>query len=118
MVYFGHFLLGVMLPSDFYVFVLPMGVMVGTLVPLVFHYARSEERQKKKVAKLIRTYMRKRREQEKIFAQELERLQVLLRQKSIDKDTYVRLRKLLEMSRAHSYAESRDLMHKRAGINV
>ena len=48
--------------------------------------------------------MKERVKQEKKFAEELEKLDVLLRDKSIDKNTHARLRKILEIS----FAKQRD----------
>jgi rubrerythrin len=91
-------------PAYFYNFVLPLGVLVGVLAILVLHYARGEERHKKQFQKLLRKHVEDRVKQEKKFTEEVGKLDVLLRDKSIDKNTYARLRKILEIS----FAKQRD----------
>ena len=98
MVYISMFLMVNMEPTDFYSFVLPLGVLLVILVSLVLYLARKEESLEKRWNRLTRAYMSDRLEQEKIFAEELEKLQILLQEKSVDQDTYVRLKKLLERS--------------------
>lgn len=83
-------------PADFQFTVLPLGILVFLLVAGVFYFAQREERQKKKLARVVGSYVRYRRRQEKMFAEELEHLETLFRKELIDKETYVRLRELLE----------------------
>lgn len=85
-------------PTDFYSFVLPLGVLIVILVSLALSIARKEESLEKSWNRLTRAYMKDRFEQEKSYAEELEKLQTLLQEKSIDQDTYVRLKKILERS--------------------
>ena len=85
-------------PTDFYSFVLPLGVLLVILVSLVLYLARKGESLEKRWNRLTRAYISDRLKQEKIFAEELEKLQILLQEKSVDQDTYVRLKKLLERS--------------------
>ena len=94
-------------PLDFQFFVLPLAVLIGILTLMVVYYARREERQEKKLKKLMRRYVRNRVTQEEIFAKELEKLQLLLRNKSIDKSTYSRLKETLEISFAQKREEVR-----------
>ena len=98
MVYISMFLMVNMEPTDFYSFVLPLGVLLVILVSLVLYLARKEESLEKRWNRLTRAYISDRLKQEKIFAEELEKLQILLQEKSVDQDTYVRLKKLLERS--------------------
>ena len=55
----------------------------------------------------MRRYVRNRLTQEEIFAKEQEKLEVLLRNKSIDKSTYGRLKETLEISFAQKRGEAR-----------
>jgi uncharacterized membrane protein (DUF106 family) len=96
MVYIRLFLMIDMQATDFYSFVLPLGVLIAIVVSLLLYFARKQESLEKRWDRLTRAYMRYRLEQEKAFAEELEKLQILLQEKSIDQDTYVRLKKLLE----------------------
>ena len=98
MVYISMFLMVNMEPTDFYSFVLPLGVLLVILVSLVLYLARKGESLEKRWNRLTRAYISDRLKQEKIFAEELEKLQILLQEKSVDQDTYVRLKKLLERS--------------------
>jgi len=85
-------------PAHFYSFVLPLGVLIAILVVLVLYIARKEETLEKGWKKLMRAHMRNRLKEEKIFAEELEKLQTLLDDKTIDQDTHARLRKILELA--------------------
>lgn len=93
--------------SYFYNFVLPLGILVGILAVLVLHYARREERHKNQFQKLVRKHMKERVKQEEKFAEEVEKLDALLHDKSIDKNTYARLKKILEISFAKRREEVR-----------
>jgi uncharacterized membrane protein (DUF106 family) len=96
MVYIRMFLMIDMQATDFYSFVLPLGVLIAIVVSLLLYFARKQESLEKRWDRLTRAYMKYRLEQEKTFAEELEKLQILLQEKSIDQDTYVRLKKLHE----------------------
>ena len=93
-------------PTDFYYFVLPLAGLIGILVLMVLYHARKEERHKKKLTKLLRVYMRDRMKQRKIFAKQLEILDTQLRDKTIDKNTYTRLKKVLEINFAKRTEEA------------
>jgi hypothetical protein len=94
-------------PLDFQVFVLPLALLIGILVLMVFYYARKEERQERKLKKLMRRYVTNRLTQKEVFAKELGKLQVLLQNKSIDEYTYNRLKETLEISFAQKREEAR-----------
>jgi len=94
-------------PSYFYSFVLPLGVLIGILACMVFLIARKEEKFEKAFQKLMNKYMENIREQEKIFAEEMEKLDVLLRDNSIDRNTYERLKKILEINLEKRFEEVR-----------
>jgi len=96
-------------PTNFYFFVLPLGVLIVILVSLVLYLAEKEEslydKELKKLRIMLRSgtidkitfeRMRNRLKQEITFAEELERLYTLLHDKKIDQDTYVQLRELVE----------------------
>jgi hypothetical protein len=83
-------------PTEFYYIVLPLAGLIGLLVPLVGYHATKEERNEKKLAKLARAYLRDRLKQKEAFNKQLEILDAQLRNKKIDKNTYVRLKKVLE----------------------
>ena len=98
-------------PTDFYFFVLPLGILIVALVSLALYLARKEEslydRESKRLRIMLRSgtinkktfeRMRIRIKEEIIFAEELESLYTLLHDKMINQDTYVKLRELLEKS--------------------
>lgn len=94
-------------PTDFYYFVLPLAGLIALLVLVVLYHARKEERHKKKLAKLARAYMKDRLKQREIFAKQLEILDAQLRNKTIDKNTHARLKKVLEINSAKRSEEAR-----------
>jgi hypothetical protein len=94
-------------PTDFYYFVLPLAGLIALLVLMVLHHARREERYKKKLAKLAREYMEDRMKQRDAFAKQLEILEAQLHNKTIDKNTYARLKKVLEINFAKRSEEAR-----------
>ena len=75
--------------SYFYLFVLPLGILVFALAPLVFYYAKREEFAHKKLKKLAC-------KQEETFTKQLEKLSELRKNKSMDRITYERLKRILE----------------------
>lgn len=79
---------------DFYFIVLPLGIIVCTLAPLVFFYARREELAQWK----LKRHARKRLQQKETYAKEIENLGILLRSGSIDETTYERLMQILHTS--------------------
>ena len=94
-------------PTDFYYFVLPLAGLIALLVLMVLFHARKEERHRKKLAKLARAYMKDRLKQREIFAKQLEILDAQLRNKTIDKKSYARLKKVLEINFAERSEEAR-----------
>jgi len=100
-------------PTEFYFFVLPLGALIGILASLVLHVARKEEKQEKKLKKLMRKYVRNRQKQEKTFTEEQEKLQALLRDKSIDQNTYARLKDILEINFAQQREKARAQLETR-----
>lgn len=83
---------------DFYFIVLPLGIFVCALAPLVFFYARREELAQWKLKRLKHAHARKRLKQKEIYTKEVENLRILLRNGSIDETTYERLKEVLRAS--------------------
>jgi len=90
--------------SHFYFLVLPLGILVFVLAPLVFYYSRKEERAQRKLKKLKSTFARNRLKQKEVFTRQLKKLDELSQSKSIDEITYERLKKVLE----NDYAQKRE----------
>lgn len=94
-------------PSDFYFIVMPLACLLFALIPAVWYYAKKEEYKDKELQKLAqqlrtgaidkKTFegMKDKLLQDRAFAREMNRLQNLLENESIDEDTYVRWKKIL-----------------------
>ena len=82
--------------SYFYALVLPLGIFVFLMTSLAFYYARKEEIARKKWMELTHTHSEMPLRPEEIVDKELEGLEILLQNKSIDRATYEQLRKMLE----------------------
>ena len=62
---------------------------------------------KKKMAKLVRAYVKDRVKEKRAFEEQLERLEVQLQNKMLDQFTYERMRDILEVSFVRQQEESR-----------
>ena len=99
-------------PSQFFYIILPLAIIIAILVSVVFYLGRRNdesdyEKEMKRLRQLLlkgkldrKTFLRIRDnlKVEDLFADETERLDNMLKQKNIDSDTYVRMKKILEMS--------------------
>jgi len=86
--------------SYFYTLVLPLGIFVFLMTSLAFYYARKEEIARKKWMELTHAHAETQlMKSEEMMIRELEGLEKLLQNKSIDQITYERLRKVLEADR-------------------
>jgi hypothetical protein len=65
---------------------------------------------KKKLRKSIRTYVADRAKEKRSFEQQLERLEAQLLNKTLDQDSYERMRDILEVSFVQEQEESRAYM--------
>lgn len=77
-------------PIDLFSSVLPLGVLIDILVSLALYIARKEESLEKSWSRQTRVHMKDKLEQERSYAKELEKLQTLVQEKSIDQDTHAR----------------------------
>jgi len=85
--------------SYFYLLVLPLGIFVFLMTSVAFYYARKEEIARKKWIELAHAHAETQIEPEEMMSKELEGLEKLLQNESIDQITYERLRKVLEADR-------------------
>jgi len=85
--------------SYFYAFVLPLGIFVFLMTSLAFYYARKEEIARKKWMELTHVQAEIQLKPEERMDKELEGLEKLFQNKSIDQTTYERLKKVLEDDR-------------------
>lgn len=90
-------------------FVLPLGLLVFVLVVAVYYFARKEEIARKKTRKLIQSYFKEKAKEQEHVKRELINMQRLLENKSIDNDTYKRLKKVL-VTMHEKRAETNDLI--------
>ncbi|MCW3981051.1 MAG: hypothetical protein NWF11_06210 [Candidatus Bathyarchaeota archaeon] len=103
-------------PADFYFFVSPLAVLVAVLALGVFYYARREERADAELEHIkmeFQSGMMDKKEfkekkstlmQNRVFAEELERLQILLDNESIDRQTYSRLKEIISQAQRNQTA--------------
>ena len=99
-------------PSNFFFLILPLAIIIAVLVVVVFYLARrTEETDYEKEMKELRQsllkgkldrktflYIRDNLKVEDHFADESEWLNDMLKQKKMDPATYVRMKKVLEMT--------------------
>jgi len=88
--------------SYFYTLVLPLGIFVFLMTSVAFYYARKEEIARKKWMELAHAQVETRPKPEVMMSRELDGLEKLLQNRSIDQITYERLRKVLEDDRKKS----------------
>jgi len=96
--------------SHFYLLVLPLAIFVFALASLVFYYAKKEEFAHKKLKKLAH-------KQEETFTNQLEKLSELRKNKSIDRITYDRLKRILETDIQQKRKEAQEQLSSLADEN-
>jgi hypothetical protein len=101
---------GIMEASYFYFFILPLGIIVIVLVASVYHYANREEMAKRKTKKLIQAYIKEKAKQKKAMNKEIAKIDKLLEDKSIDKETCERLKNVLIVMKEKENKETMDLL--------
>jgi len=98
--------------SQFFFLILPLAIIIAILVVVVFYLGRkTEETDYEKEMKRLRQlllkgklnretflHIRDNLKVEDLFADESKRLDDMLKHKKMDSDTYVRMKKILEMS--------------------
>ena len=98
-------------PSQFFFIILPLAIIITILIVVVFYLSRkTEETDYEKEMKNLRKLLLKgklNRQQflhirdnlkvEDLFVDETKRLDDMLKHKNLDSDTYIRLKKILEM---------------------
>jgi len=99
-------------PSQFIFIVLPLAIIIAILVVVVFYLSkRTEETDYEKEIKELRRsflkgkidqknflYIRENLKRENLFCEESKKLDDMLKHNQMDPDTYVRMKKALEMS--------------------
>ena len=98
--------------SQFFLIVLPLAIIIGILVGMALYLGKEGEeddyeKEMKKLRQLLikgkldkKTFLhiRDNLKIEDIFVDETQRLDHMLKEKTIDSDTYIRMKKILEMS--------------------
>ena len=82
----------------FYYFVAPLAVLAVVLVASVYYYSRKAKPARRKTKKLVQSYIKEKAKQKTHINKQLANLEKLLKNKSIDKETYERMRKMLIMN--------------------
>ncbi len=95
--------------SYFYIFILPLGIIVAGLVAAVYYYANREETAKKKTKKLVQAYIKQRAKQKESMNKELAKIDKLFEEKSIDEATCERLKNVLIVMDAKENEEATGL---------
>lgn len=97
-------------PFYFYLFILPLGIIVAGLVAAVYYYANREEIAKKKTKKLMQAYIKQRAKQKSSMNKELAKIDKLFEEKSIDKETCERLKNVLIVMNAKENEDTTGLL--------
>jgi hypothetical protein len=98
-------------PSDFTFFVLPLGILVFVLVAGILLILKKEEIAKDKKIRRIDAYLKEKGKDRKVAEGQVQELNVMLESKSIDKETFKRLKTIVEMHQ-ESEAETGDVLKK------
>jgi hypothetical protein len=101
---------GTMEVSNFYFFILPLGIIVIGLVTVVYYYAHKEEIAKRKTKKLVQAYIKEKAMQKDTMTKELAKIDKLFEEKSIDEETCERLKNVLIVMNAKESKDTVDLL--------
>ena len=96
--------------SYFLLLVLPLAILVFVLVGLVYYFARKEERGRSRTKRLVESYFREKAKEQGLRDKELANLRRLLKNNSIDKDTYERMKNVLMTIHEKKKPETDDLI--------
>lgn len=91
-------------------FVLPLAIIVIVLVGVVYYFARKERSARKRTTKLVHAFIKEKAKQQNSMNRELANLDRLLKNKSIDKETYDRLKNVLVKMNEKKGSETTDLL--------
>ena len=95
--------------SVFLIVVPVVAIVVGSVVA-VYYFAHKEKTERKKTKKLIQAYIMEKSKQHEAMNKELSNLDELLENKSIDKETYERLKNVLVMMNEKKGEGATDLL--------
>ncbi len=90
--------------------VLPLAIIVIVLVGVVYYFVHKERNARKKTTKLVHAFIQEKAKQQNAMNRELANLDKLLKNKSIDKETYDRLKNVLVTMNEKKGAETSDLL--------
>jgi len=100
--------------SYFTFFVLPLGILVVILGASVYYYANKGEIAKRKTKKFMQACIKEKAKQQEAMNKELAKIDKLLENKSIDKETCERLKNVLIVMNKKKRAETTDLLKRMA----
>ena len=103
--------------SSFYFNVLPLAAFVVLLAVLVYYYARMEERAQGRIAKLVNAYIKTTSKYKESYNIQLNNLQELLKNESIDELTYERMKQALENDYTRKREEAKMQLHSTEAQN-
>jgi len=92
-------------PLDFIFIVLPLGLMVFLLAGALILIVKKEEGANKRKIRRMEAIIKEKTKQCEVTEKQLEELYMAYRNKSLDKDAYERLKKLVNMN-AKKYEET------------
>ena len=90
----------------------PRKVLETSLFKISFNFTRTEKTRERNLQKKRRSYLKERTKQKEHLNSQIAHLEKLLSDKSINEDTYTRLKKLLEMS----YEQEREATREKHGF--
>jgi len=85
-------------PLYFDYFVAPLAVLVVVLGASVYYYAHKAKIARRKTRRLLQSYIKEKAKQQTLINKQLANLEKLLENKSIDEETFERLKKMLMMN--------------------
>jgi len=97
--------------------VLPLGILVVVLIASVYYYANKEESTRRKTKKLIQAYIKEKVKQQEAMNKELAKIDKLLENKLIDKETCERLKNVLLVIAEKKREETMDFLKYKTNNN-
>jgi uncharacterized protein YqgQ len=96
--------------SFFEFFFLLLIVLVAVVGALGYYFVRKGQKARRKTKKLMQSYFKEKTKEQELMNKELKKLKRLLDNRSIDKDTYIRLRKVVIARHQKERAEVENLI--------
>jgi hypothetical protein len=91
---------------EFLLVVVPLSIVVSTLAVMVYYYAHKEEINHRKNTKLIQSFVEKRVKQQAAIKSELDHIEILYNNGSINESIYKRLQNVIMMTQERQRFEA------------